>query len=213
MDQCGESCNRPRTGRRALPQLRWAGLRLVSAFADSTRSDSRRVMETRDHRVKYRRPRYRGGSWMPGNFSTIAGRQRAVSAQAGHIVVGNSLEHFEAILIEAGTAVLEDYFIFDDDIARWTVAVPIMVVPQGATIVKTVAMAALAAVHWNDSSDSAIWAVDEVHVEEDTGTRQLFLVPNIAVGGEECSMGRIAYHITIFIQGRKYIGTPASLVE
>ena len=150
---------------------------------------------------------------MPGNFSTIAGRQRAVSAQAGHIVVGNSLEHFEAILIEAGTAVLEDYFIFDDDIARWTVAVPIMVVPQGATIVKTVAMAALAAVHWNDSSDSAIWAVDEVHVEEDTGTRQLFLVPNIAVGGEECSMGRIAYHITIFIQGRKYIGTPDSIVE
>jgi hypothetical protein len=26
-------------------------------------------------------------------------------------------------------------------------------------------------------------------------------------------MGRIAYHITIFIQGRKYIGTPDSIVE
>jgi hypothetical protein len=150
---------------------------------------------------------------MPGNFSTTAGRQRAVSAQAGRVVVGHSLEHFEAILVEAGTAVLDDYFIFDDDISRWKVAVPILVVPQGATIVKTVAMAAPAEFHWSDSSDSAVWGVDEVHVEEDTGTRQLFLVPNVAVGGTECNMLRIAYHITIFIQGRKYIANPDNIVE
>jgi hypothetical protein len=38
-------------------------------------------------------------------------------------------------------------------------------------------------------------------------------VPHIAVGGEECGMGRIAYHITVFIQGRKYIANPDSIIE
>ena len=149
----------------------------------------------------------------PGNFGSIAGRQRAVSAQAGHVVVGNSLEHFEAILIEAGTVMLDDYFIFDSDIARWALAVPIMVVPPHATIVKSVAMAAPAEFHWDDSAENATWAVDEVHVEEDTGTRQLFLVPNLGVGGADCNMLRIAYHITIFLQSRRYIANPDNVVE
>jgi hypothetical protein len=150
---------------------------------------------------------------MTGNFSTFAGRQRAVSAQPGRVVVGSSLEHFQVVLIEAGTVVLEDFFIFDDDISRWTVAVPIMVVPDGATIVKTVAMAAPAGLAWDDDADGAVWAVDEVHVEEDLGTRELFLKPDIAVGGTECNMGRIAYHITIFIRSRKYIANPDSIIE
>ena len=50
-------------------------------------------------------------------------------------------------------------------------------------------------------------------MEEDTSTRQLFLVPHVAVGGEDCGMGRIAYQITVFIQGRKYIADPASITE
>lgn len=150
----------------------------------------------------------------PGDFSITAGKQRAVSAQpGGHVVVGASLEHIEALLIESGTAILEDFFMLDDDITRWQPRVPIMVIPDGAIVVKTVALAAPATVGWNDSADSALWAVDEVHVEEDKGTRQLFLVPHVAVGGQECGMGRIAYHITVFIQGRKYIANPDSIVE
>ena len=62
-------------------------------------------------------------------------------------------------------------------------------------------------------ADRAVWAVDEVYVEEGTSTRQLFLVPHVAVGGEECGMGRIAYHITVFIQGRKYIANPDTISE
>lgn len=150
----------------------------------------------------------------PGDFKNTDGKQRAVWAQpGGHVVVGASLEHFEALLIESGTAVLEEFFILDDSISRWQVQVPIMVVPSGATVVKTVAMAAPASTGWSDSADGAVWAVDEVHVEEDTSTRQLFLVPHVAVGGEECGMGRIAYHITVFIQGRKYIANPDAIVE
>src|SRR5262249_30977651 len=101
----------------------------------------------------------------------------------------------------------------DDDISRWQVRIPIMVVPGGATVVKTVAMATPASIGWNDDADAAVWAVDEVHVEEDTNTRQLFLVPHVAVGGEDCGMGRIAYHITVFIQGRRFIANPDSIVE
>src|SRR5689334_16075645 len=104
----------------------------------------------------------------PGDFKNTDGRQRAVSAQpGGKVVVGAALEHFEALLIESGTAVLEDYFMLDDDVQRWQVQVPILVVPSGATVVKTVAMAAPASISWDDSADGAVWAVDEVHVEED----------------------------------------------
>ena len=150
----------------------------------------------------------------PGEFMQTDGKQRAVSAQpGGHVVVGGSLEHFEALLIESGTAVLEDFFILDDSFARWQVRVPIMVIPAGATVVKTVALAAPANIGWNDSADAAVWAVDEVHVEEDTSSRELFLVPHVAVSGTECNMGRIAYHLTAYIQGRKYIANPDSIVE
>jgi hypothetical protein len=51
-----------------------------------------------------------------------------------------------------------------------------------------------------------------VHVEEDTVTRQLFLVAVIAGGGTGTALLRIAYHITIFIQGRQF-GDPAQLQE
>jgi hypothetical protein len=150
----------------------------------------------------------------PGDFKNTDGKQRAVWAQpGGQVVVGASLEHFEALLIESGTAVLEEFFMLDDSITRWQVEVPIMVVPSGATVVKTVAMAAPASTGWSDSADGAVWAVDEVHVKEDTSTRQLFLVPHVAVGGEGCGMGRIAYHITVFIQGRKYIADPDAIVQ
>jgi hypothetical protein len=56
----------------------------------------------------------------PGDFMITAGKQRAVSAQpGGHVVVGATLEHFEALVVESGTAILEDFFMLDDDISRW----------------------------------------------------------------------------------------------
>ena len=36
---------------------------------------------------------------------------------------------------------------------------------------------------------------------------------DVSEGGEETALLRIAYHITIFIQGRKYIADPTQLVE
>ena len=150
----------------------------------------------------------------PGDFNSIAGRQRAVWAQpGGHVLVGGTAEHFEAVVIEAGTVVREDFFMFDDTVQHTTLMIPIMVVPDGATVVKTVAMAAPATFAWNDDADSAIWGVDEVHVEEDTTTRQLSIVATIPEGGEETALLRIAYHITMFIQGRKYIADPTQLAE
>jgi hypothetical protein len=149
-----------------------------------------------------------------GDFNSIAGRQRAVWPQpGGHVLVGGTAEHFEAVVIEAGTVVREDFFMLDDTVQHTMLRIPIMVVPAGATVVKTVAMAAPATFAWNDSADSAIWGVDEVHVEEDTTTRQLFIVATIPEGGEETALPRIAYHITIFIQGRKYIADPTKLAE
>lgn len=42
----------------------------------------------------------------PGDFKSIAGRQRAVWTQpGGHVLVGSAAEHFEAVVIEAGTVV------------------------------------------------------------------------------------------------------------
>jgi hypothetical protein len=150
----------------------------------------------------------------PGDFKSIAGKQRAVLAQpGGHVVVGSSLEHVEAIVFESGTAVLEPFTELNDDLTRWKIRVPIMVVPTGATVVKTVAGVALATIGWNDSADVAVWGSDKVSVEEDTSTRDLFLVVDLAIAGQECGLGRVAYHITIFIQGRKYIADPNAIVE
>jgi hypothetical protein len=149
----------------------------------------------------------------PGDFNTIFGRQRAVWAQEGQVLVGGMAEHFEAVIIEAGAAAREGFGMKDDYEQQSKLPIPIMVVPPGATVVKTVAMAAPATFYWDDHADSAIWGVDEVHVEEDTTTRQLFLVATIAQGGERTALLRIAYHITIFIQGRKYIADPTQLQE
>jgi hypothetical protein len=46
----------------------------------------------------------------PGDFSTIVGRQRAVLPQAppgGRVVVGGTIQSFDVMIIEAGTAVRE----------------------------------------------------------------------------------------------------------
>lgn len=128
------------------------------------------------------------------------------------MLVGGSVEPFQAIIIEAGTAVREDFIQLDGTVVRSKLLIPIIVVPPGASVVKTVAMAAPATFTWDDDADSAIWGVDEVHVEEDTATRQLFLVAMVAGGGTETALLRIAYHITIFIRGRKY-ADPTQLQE
>jgi hypothetical protein len=109
--------------------------------------------------------------------------------------------------------VREDFFMLDDDIQRHKLSIPILVVPAGVNLVKTVAVASPATITWDDSADGAIWGVDAVHVEEDTTTRQLSLVADVAEGGEETSMPRIAYHITIFLEGRKYVANPESVAE
>jgi len=150
----------------------------------------------------------------PGDFASTAGKQRAVWVQTGgSVLVGNSTEHFDVIVIEAGTAVRDDFLMEDDSIQRTKLVIPIMVLPPGANVIKTVAMAAPATIGWNEDADSAIWGVDEVHVEEDTSTRQLSLVASLAEGGEDTALLRIAYHITIFLQGQRFIVHPEALKE
>ena len=150
----------------------------------------------------------------PGDFNSTAGKQRAVWVQSGgSILVGNATEHFDVIVLEAGTAVREDFWMFNDDIQRGKLRIPIMVLPAGASVVKTVAMAAPAAIHWDDDADSANWSVDEVHVEEDLTSRQLSIIADLAEGGEKTSMPRIAYQITIFLQGQRFIVNPDALKE
>jgi hypothetical protein len=129
------------------------------------------------------------------------------------VLTSGTRTSFQAVVIEAGTAVREDFFMLDDDTQHHTLSIPIMVVPAGAVVVKTVAMAAPATIYWSDDADHAIWGVDSVRVEEDMSTRQLSLVADIPEGGESTNMPRICYHITIFIQGRKYIADPDSLAE
>ena len=150
----------------------------------------------------------------PGDFNSTAGKQRAVWVQTGgSVLVGNSTENFDVIIVEAGTAVRDDFFMADDTIQHSKLVIPIMVLPPGANVVKTVAMAAPATIGWNDDADSAIRGVDEVHVEEDTSTRQLSLIASLAEGGEDTAMLRIAYHITIFLQGQRFIVHPETLRE
>ncbi len=149
-----------------------------------------------------------------GDFKFTAGKQRAVWVQTGgSVLVGNSTESFDVIIVEAGTAVREDFSMLDDTVEHTKLVIPIMVLPSGANIVKTVAMAAPATIGWNDDADSAIWGVDEVHVEEDTTTRQLSIIASLAEGGENTAMPRIAYHITIFLQGQRFIVHPEALRE
>ena len=149
-----------------------------------------------------------------GDFSSTAGKQRVVWVQTGgSVLVGNSTVSFDVIVVEAGTAVREDFIMFDDTTEHTKLVIPIMVLPPGANVVKTVAMAAPATIQWSDDADSAIWAVDQVDVEEDMTTRQLSLIANLAEGGEETALLRIAYHITIFLQGQRFIVHPETLQE
>ena len=60
---------------------------------------------------------------------------------------------------------------------------------------------------------SANWSVDEVQVEEDLTSRQLSIIADLAEGGEKTSMPRIAYQITIFLQGQRFIVNPDALKE
>ena len=76
----------------------------------------------------------------PGDFASTAGKQRAVWVQTGgSVLVGNSTEHFDVIVIEAGTAVRDDFLMEDDSIQRTKLVIPIMVLPPGANVIKTVA--------------------------------------------------------------------------
>jgi len=66
----------------------------------------------------------------PGDFMLTAGKQRAVWVQAGgSILVGNTTEHFDVIVLEAGTAVREDFTMGADDLETTTFTIPIMVLP------------------------------------------------------------------------------------
>jgi hypothetical protein len=148
------------------------------------------------------------------DFSSFAGRQRAVWAQpGGRVLVGGTVERFDAVIIEAGTAVREGFVMRDDETVRRPLSIPIMVVPAGALVLKTVAVAAPATIFWNEAADHAVWGVDEVHVEEDTSTRQLSLVADMADGGTLTNLPRVSYHITIFLQKEEYHGNPESLIE
>jgi hypothetical protein len=167
--------------------------------------------------------RPRGGTAMPGGgeFKEIVGRQRVVWPQPGGQVFFKGASHpIDVVVIEAGTAVRENFVIShgEDLVYRTDISIPILVVPSGATVVKTVAMAAPASISWYDDSDGAVWAVDQVNVEvvedEDLGTRQLFLIAHMAESGIGCDLPRIAYHITIFLQGQRFtVQRDAALAE
>ncbi|MCY1404614.1 hypothetical protein D9M71_198270 [compost metagenome] len=139
----------------------------------------------------------------PGEWNSTAGRQRAVEARTGQVVVGGQLESFNVVIVEAGTAVREDYIKLDGPIIREQLAIPIMVVPGFMQVVATVGIAMPATMYWDDDASYTIWGVDEVHVEMDTATRQLSLISHIAEGGEASNFPRIAYHITIWLRGRE----------
>ena len=82
----------------------------------------------------------------PGDFSTIVGRQRAVWPQpspGGRVVVGGTIQTFDVVIIEAGTAVRENFVLLDDSVSPIKLGIPIIVVPAGATVIKTVAGASL----------------------------------------------------------------------
>jgi len=141
----------------------------------------------------------------PGDFSTIVGRQRAVLPQpppGGRVVVGGAIQSFDVMIIEAGTAVRENFVLLDDSVTSPPIklGIPIIIVPAGATVIKTVAGASLGTIHWHHDAGSAWWGVEQVDVEEDMTTRQLLLVATLTQGGTNTSFTRIAYHITIFME-------------
>jgi hypothetical protein len=141
----------------------------------------------------------------PGDYKETVGRQRVVwSEPHGQLVVNGALEQFEAVVVETGTAVREDFLLLDDHVSTTKVVIPIMRVPQGATVVRAVAMAALASIGWNSNADTAVWAVDKVEVDENLASRRLSVVAHVAEGGTESNLGRIAYQITLFIHKDKY---------
>ena len=73
----------------------------------------------------------------PGDFNSTARKQRAVWVQTGgSVLVGNSTENFDVIIVEAGTAVRDDFFMADDTIQHSKLVIPIMVLPPGANVVK-----------------------------------------------------------------------------
>ena len=128
------------------------------------------------------------------------GNERCGPTRGGQVVVGGTIQSFGVIIIEAGTAVRENFFLFDDSVTPIKLGIPIMIVPAGATVIKTVAGASLGTIHWHHNADEAWWGVEQVDVEEDTVTRQLSLVASLTQAGKETSFTRIAYHITIFMQ-------------
>jgi hypothetical protein len=149
-----------------------------------------------------------------GDWNKTVGKQRVVWPQpGGSVFVENALHAIDVVVIEGGTAVREDFAMGSDDMVPYQVSIPIMIVPADATVVKTVAIAAPASIGWNDDADEAFWAVDQVNVEEDATTRQLSLIAHLTEGGLETWLRRIAYHVTIFIRGEKYIDHPETLRE
>ena len=151
-----------------------------------------------------------------GDFSNTFGKQRAVWGQptGGTVLVGGDFQHVEAVVIESGTAVREPYFQLDGAYVQSKVVIPVMIIPSEARVLKTVAMAAPSTIHWDEDADpSAIWGVEQVAVEENATTRQLSIIANVIGGGTKTDMPAIAYHITIFIQGREATADPQLLKE
>lgn len=149
-----------------------------------------------------------------GDFLKKVGKQRAVWAQPGGTVwVKNIAQHFEALVIEAATAVRDPLIMLDDTLVHSSLSIPIMVLPAGVNVLKTVAMVAPASIKWDDDAGSATWAVDDVKVIENTSTRQLSLIADLGEAGKATGLERVAYHITLFIQGRKYIADPTKIEE
>jgi hypothetical protein len=66
------------------------------------------------------------------------------------------------MIIEAGTAVRENFVLLDDSVPSPPIklGIPIMIVPASATVVKTVAGASLGTIHWHHDAGSAWWGVE-----------------------------------------------------
>ena len=139
----------------------------------------------------------------PGDFQSSVGRQRAVWVQpGGKLVFNGEPVDIGAILIESGTALVEPFLQVEDTLSRWEVRIPIVTIPGGGFVLKAVATAHLAAIGWDDDADSSIWAIDEVHTEVDVNSQMFFVVPHAAyLGAGGGSIGRISYHVTIFLGG------------
>jgi hypothetical protein len=155
---------------------------------------------------------------MPG-VNKIVGRQRALwVSPGGKLMVNGNQEDIAAVLIESGTAYLDPFFASNDSIMQYDVTIPVFRVPPGGDVLKAVALATLATIAWSDSADFSLWGIDETSTLFDPSSRDFSVVAHCAYAGKGSgalrgSIGRVGYHLTVYLKGAHTFGDPAVLAD